>query len=111
MQEEDLLWYIFIKSARTKTYQKEVFMDYSIIARKLRERIAVFSGELSRGLPKVARRFTGEMLYGIQASRSVVLTKIGRTLQEETSIKKVQERLSRQLARRALGRKMRTLRV
>ncbi len=81
-------------------------MDYSRIARKLRERIAGFSGELSRGLPKVARRFTGEMLYGIQASQSVVLTKIGRTLQEETSIKKVQERLCRQLARRALGRKM-----
>ena len=36
-------------------------------------RIAGFSGELSRGLPKVARRFTGEMLYGIQASQSVVL--------------------------------------
>jgi len=48
-------------------------MDYSRIARKLRERIAGFSGELSRGLPKVARRFTGEMLYGIQAGQSVVL--------------------------------------
>ena len=82
-------------------------MDYSIIAGKLRERIAGFSGELSRGLPKVARRFTGEMLYGIQASQSVVLTKIGRTLQEETSIKKVQERLCRQLARRTPGRKPR----
>ena len=73
MQEEDLLWYILIKSAKTKTYQKEAFMDYSIIARKLRERIAGFSGELSRGLPKIARRFTGEMLYGIQAGQSVVL--------------------------------------
>ncbi len=48
-------------------------MDYSIIAGKLREKIWVFSGELSRGLPKVARRFIGEMPYGIQAGQSVVL--------------------------------------
>jgi hypothetical protein len=43
------------------------------------------------------------MLYGIQASKSVVLTKIGRTLEERISIKKVQERLSRQLGRKGLG--------
>ncbi|MFQ6001875.1 MAG: transposase, partial [Anaerolineae bacterium] len=55
------------------------------------------------GLPKVARRFVGEMLYGIQASQSVVLTRIGRRLEEEISIKKVQERLGRQLMREELG--------
>jgi hypothetical protein len=79
-------------------------MDYSRVARNLRERIAGFSGELSKGLPKTAQRFVGEMLYGIQASQSVVLTKIGRTLEEEVSIKKVQERLCRQLMRDGLGR-------
>lgn len=78
-------------------------MHYSRVARKLRERIGRFSGELSKGLPKVARRFVGEMLYGIQASQSVVLTKIGRRLEEEISIKKVQERLGRQLMREGLG--------
>jgi len=57
-------------------------MDYSRMARKLRGRIAAFSGELSRGLPKVAERFVREMVYGIQASQSVVLTKIGRTLED-----------------------------
>lgn len=63
-------------------------MDYSRMARKLREKIARFSGELSKGLPKTAIRFVQEMVYGIQASQSVVLTKIGRTLEEPISIKK-----------------------
>jgi len=78
-------------------------MDYSRISRKLREKIAGFSGELSKGLPKTAGRFVREMLYGIQASQSVVLTKIGRMLEESVSIKKVEERLSRQLMRRGLS--------
>jgi len=81
-------------------------MDYSRIARKLRDKIAGFSGELSRGLPKVAERFVREMVYGIQASQSVVLTKIARTLEEPVSIKKLEERLSRQLLRRGLGQRI-----
>lgn len=79
-------------------------MDYSRIARKLREKIGKFSGEVSEGLPKVAQRFVSEMVYGIQASQSVVLTKIARTLEEAVSVKKVEERLSRQLGRKGLGR-------
>ena len=78
-------------------------MDYNKTARKLRARIAKFSGELSSGLPLTSRRFVNEMIYGIQASQSVVLTKIGRTLEESVSIKKVEERLSRQLGRDNLG--------
>lgn len=81
-------------------------MDYSRIARKLRDKIAGFSGELSIGLPKVAERFVREMVYGIQASQSVVLTKIGRMLEEPISIKKVEGRLSRQLLRRGMGQKV-----
>jgi len=81
-------------------------MDYSRIAKKLRDKIAGFSGELSRGLPKVTERFIREMVYGIQASQSVVLTKIARTLQETISVKKVEERLSRQLLRRDMGHKI-----
>jgi len=81
-------------------------MDYSRMARKLRDKIGGFSGELSSGLPKTAERFVREMIYGIQASQSVVLTKIGRTLEEPISIKKVEERLSRQLLRRGLGQKV-----
>jgi hypothetical protein len=81
-------------------------MDYSRMARKLREKIARFSGELSRGLSKTASRFVSEMVYGIQASQSVVLTKIGRTLEETISIKKLEERLSRQLLRQGMGQRV-----
>jgi hypothetical protein len=76
-------------------------MDYSRIARKLREQIAGFSRELSRGLPKTAERFVRETVYGTQESQSVVLTEIGRTLEEPASIKKVEERLSTTVTHRA----------
>lgn len=81
-------------------------MEYSRIARTLRQRIARFSGELSEGLPKVARRLVGEALYGIQASQSVVLTKMARTLEEPIRVKKTEERLSRQLSREGLARRV-----
>lgn len=79
-------------------------MDYSKIAKSLRWKIAQFSGGVSKGLPKVSVRFVSEMVYGIQASRSVVLTKVGRELEEPISLKKVEERLSRQLGRAGLWR-------
>lgn len=78
-------------------------MEYSRIARGLRQRIARFSGELSEGAPKVVRRLIGEAVYGIQASQSVVLTKMARTLAEPISVKKTEERLSRQLGREGLA--------
>lgn len=81
-------------------------MDYSRMAKKLRDKIAGFSGELSAELPKVAGRFIAEMVYGIQASQSVVLTKIARLLEETITVKKVEERLSRQLLRAGLGEKV-----
>jgi len=98
---------VYLRSTeQLKIYQGGGQMDYSRMARKLRDKIAVFSGELSRGLPKVTERFVREMVYGIQASQSVVLTKIGRMLEESVSIKKVEERLSRQMLRRGMGEKV-----
>jgi len=63
------------------------------------EQIFGFSGELSRGLPKVVRRFVVEMMFGIQARGSVRLTEVGRALGEKISFKKTEERLCRQLGR------------
>jgi len=98
---------VYLRSTeQLRIYQGGGQMNYSRMARKLRDRIARFSGELSEGLPKVGERFVREMVYGIQASQSVVLTKIGRMLEEAVSIKKVEERLSRQLLRRGLGEKV-----
>ncbi len=76
-------------------------MDIARTAQKLREQMVRFSGELSTGLPKVLRRFVAEMVFGIQARGSVRLTEVGRALGERISLKKTEERLSRQLGRRA----------
>ena len=78
-------------------------MEYSKVASRLREQIGRFSGELSNGLLKVSKRLVSELVYGIQASQSVVLTKVGRVLEENISIKKTEEKLSRQLGRKSLG--------
>jgi hypothetical protein len=74
-------------------------MDYAKIAWKLREQMVRFSGELSHGLPKVVRRFIAEMIFGIQARQSVRLTEVARALGETITMKKTEERLSRQLGR------------
>jgi len=68
-------------------------------AEKIRQQIAGFSGNLSRGLKKPAQRFVGEMIYGIQARKSVHLTEIGRSLGESIPLLKTENRLSRNLLR------------
>jgi hypothetical protein len=81
-------------------------MYFARTAQKLREQMVRFSGELSAGLPKVARRFVAEMVFGIQARGSVRLTEVGRALGERISLKKTEERLSRQLGRKRLDREI-----
>jgi hypothetical protein len=77
-------------------------MHYAKTAQKIREQILRFSGELSSGLPKPARRFIAEMIYGIQARQSVRLTEIGRALEERIPLRKTEYRLCRQLKRTGL---------
>ena len=74
-------------------------MNATKVAQKLRVRIGRFSGDLSKGLCVTAQRFVSEMIYGIQASESVMLTEIGRTLEEPIPLRKTQWRLSRNLQR------------
>jgi len=69
------------------------------VARKLRSRIGRFSGDVSKGLCAVAQRFVSEMVYGIQASQSVMLTEVARSLEEDIALDKTHERLSRNLQR------------
>lgn len=54
----------------------------------------------------MARRFVAEKTFGIQARGSVRLTEVGRALGERISLKKTEERLSRQLGRRGLERRL-----
>ena len=72
-------------------------MNFSQLANKLRCKITKFSGILSQGLDKTARRFIQETIYGIIASESVMLTEIGRQVESRVSLKKIEERFSRQL--------------
>jgi hypothetical protein len=72
-------------------------MNFSHLANKLRYKITKFSGILSKELDKTARRFIQEAVYGIIASQSVMLTEIGRQLESRISLKKIEERFSRQL--------------
>jgi len=72
-------------------------MNFSHLANKLRSKITKFSGILSKDLDKTARRFIKEAVYGIMASQSVMLTEMGRQLESRVSLKKIEERFSRQL--------------
>jgi hypothetical protein len=72
-------------------------MNFRHIANKLRSKITRFSGILSQDLDKTAQRFVREAVYGIMASQSVMLTEIGRQLESRVSLKKIEERFSRQL--------------
>lgn len=74
-------------------------MNFSHLANKLRSKITRFSGILSQDLDKTARRFVREAVYGIMASQSVMLTEIGRQLESRVSLKKIEERFSRQLVK------------
>jgi hypothetical protein len=72
-------------------------MNFSHLANKLRSKITRFSGILTQDLDKTAQRFVREAVYGIMASQSVMLTEIGRQLESCVSLKKIEERFSRQL--------------
>ncbi|MBN4049685.1 hypothetical protein JYT36_00495 [Bacteroidales bacterium AH-315-N07] len=74
-------------------------MKFSKIANKLRGKISKFSGELSNKLDKTAGRFINEALYGILSNQSVMLTEIGRSLETDVPLKKIEERFCRQLAK------------
>lgn len=78
-------------------------MKATKVARKLRDRIGRFSGDLSKGLCLPAQRFVSETVYGIAAAQSVMLTEISRTLEENISLHKTHDRLSRNLQRAGLA--------
>ena len=67
-------------------------------AGKIKTQITRFSNRLSFGLNKPRRKFLHEMIYGIQASKDIKLSNIGRSLGEEIPLKKTETRLSRQIS-------------
>ncbi len=72
-------------------------MQTSKIAYNLSGKIYQFSGYVSSGLDKTAKRFVGEAIYGMLCSQSVLLTEFGRTLQSTANFKKIKEHYCCQL--------------
>lgn len=73
------------------------------VGRRLREQVGRFSGIFSPRFSKPRAQFVGQMIYGIQAAQDVKLSRIGRALGEEVTLKKTEERLSHHLAAPGLG--------
>jgi len=77
-------------------------MNFSKLANKLRTKLSKFSGYVSENLDKTCRRFINEAIYGILSSQSVMLTEIGRSLETEVPLKKIEERFCRQLKKEGI---------
>ena len=60
---------------------------------RFKAQLSKFSGIISKPYCKTTRRFFREMLYGIQASKDIKLSNIGRSLQEDISLIKTEDRL------------------
>lgn len=70
---------------------------YSTGAGQLKRGIINFCEKISKGLSRPIMKFISSMLYGLLKGQSVMLSEIGRALDEPISLKKVIERLSRNL--------------
>ena len=77
--------------------------NYTRIISSLREQIHRFSERFSHRFSKPKCRFLEEMLYGIQASKDIKLSNIGRALEENIHLQKTENRLSRNLAQEGMG--------
>ena len=56
-----------------------------------------FIDKLTKGLSKPRQKFFRDLVYGISKANSVILSDIGRSLEEECDIQYIIKRLSRQL--------------
>jgi hypothetical protein len=71
--------------------------NYSTLGSNLKRKILRFSERISTGLSRPDFKFISQMIYGLLSSQSCHLSKIARTLNEKTILKKTIERLSRNL--------------
>jgi len=72
-------------------------INYNTLASNLKRKIITFSEKISFNLSRPEFKFISQMIYGILASGSCHLSKIARALNEDISIKKTIDRLSRNL--------------
>ena len=70
---------------------------YTTLAGQLKRGLLSFSKKICEGLSRPGIKFISSMLYGLLKGQSIMLSDIGRTLDEPMSLKKTVERLSRNL--------------
>ena len=70
----------------------------SLLMNRFKMQSNKFSGTISKNLGKVKKRLVKELIYGIQASKDVKLSNIGRALKEPIPLIKTEDRLSRNLS-------------
>jgi hypothetical protein len=73
-------------------------VNYNTLGNNLKRDILNFSGKVTLGLSKPTQKFAADMVYGIISSRSCKLSEIARALREDIQLKKVIDRLGRNLA-------------
>lgn len=69
----------------------------SLLALRLKMQSNKFSGIISKEFSKPKQKLIQQMIYGIQASKDVKLSNIGRALKEDIALIKTEDRLSRNL--------------
>lgn len=72
-------------------------INYTTLNNNLKRGILRFSEKISKKLNRPAMKFVCDMVYGILASKSSLLSEIGRNLNEKISLRKTITRLSRNL--------------
>ena len=71
--------------------------NYTTLNSNLKRGILNFSEKISKKFSRPVMKFICNMIYGILASKSCLLSEIGRNLHESISIRKTVTRLSRNL--------------
>jgi hypothetical protein len=74
-------------------------INYEATASSLKRGIVNFIRRITSGIKKPVEKFIADMVYGMIASKSCKLSEIGKELNEKIALKKVRERLGRQLKR------------
>ena len=85
------------KHSKIKNLEVLHMSNDNILAGNLKRGILRFSEKISKGQTRPGFKFVSQMIYGILASQSCHLSKIGRALEEGVRLKKTIERLSRNL--------------
>ncbi len=70
---------------------------HSIISSNIKRALLRFSERISQGLSRPEFKFVAQMVYGVLSAQSCHLSKIARSLNEQSSLKKTIDRLSRNL--------------